>query len=265
VGERMKSAPVYFTIAQARFNPILTLDSFAPRIQEMLRKGGFPDFQRGVSTTINLANMTAAPDQGPAQNPLSQTPRYVFGDAEKTSAFVLEPAALSFQTTRYDVFETLLSSFERGLRAVEEAVNLSYTDRIGLRYLDAVFPKSGETLGDYLWPGLIGLAEKLENGALTYAFSENLVSVQDIHVRVRVVIQDGIVGFPPDLLPLTLKLDERFVQLQGCHATMDTDGWCESRQKFSVEQVLEQLGLIHTEIDKAFRSSVTENALKSWG
>jgi hypothetical protein len=35
---KMRSAPVYFTIAQVRFSPILTLDTYAPQIEERLRR-----------------------------------------------------------------------------------------------------------------------------------------------------------------------------------------------------------------------------------
>lgn len=265
MGQKMKFAPVYFTIAQARFNPILSLDSFVPQIQEKLRNAGFPDFQKATLTTLNIPPASIQPDQSLPQSPLSQTARYIFGDMDRTSIFLLDPNAFSLQTTHYDVFETLSSSFKTGLQAVEEAVSLSYTDRIGLRYLDAVFPKPEETLRDYLCPGLLGLTEKFKDHGLTYAFSENLASVQGINVRLRVIIQDGKIGFPPDLVPLTLRLDEGFAELQGRHAIMDTDGWSESREKFTLENVAEQLRRIHEEIDKAFRASVTEKALRVWG
>jgi uncharacterized protein (TIGR04255 family) len=52
---KMKSAPVYYVIVQVRFNPILSLDTYAAQIQERLRKEGFPDAQRGFLATINAA------------------------------------------------------------------------------------------------------------------------------------------------------------------------------------------------------------------
>jgi uncharacterized protein (TIGR04255 family) len=263
MGTKMRAAPVYFTIAQARFNPILTLESYAPQIQERLRKEGFPDAQKGFLATINL-NLAAPTEASAPQLPVAQTVRYTFGNMERTSSFILDQGALSFQTTEYDVFEKFLSNFLKGLRAVEEAVNLSYTDRIGLRYLDAVFPKSGETLRDYLCGSLLGLTEKLEE-TVVHAFSETLVKTDSVNVRSRVIIQDGQVGFPPDLQPLTLNLPERFRHLQGRHAIMDTDGWFDTREAFKLERISEQLTLIHTGIDRAFRASVTENALKVWG
>ena len=146
MGTKMRAAPVYFTIAQVRFNPILSLNTYAPQIQERLRKEGFPDAQKGFLATINLnVNVAPSSEGSSPQIPMAQSALYLFGNMERTSGFILDQGALSFQTTEYDVFETLLTDFLKGLQAVNDAVSLSYIDRIGLRYLDAVFPKSGET------------------------------------------------------------------------------------------------------------------------
>lgn len=263
MGTKMRSAPVYFTIAQVRFNPILTLDAYVPQIQERLRKEGFPDVQKAFVATINL-NVAPPNEASAPQVPFIQTTRHVFGNMGRTSGFILDQGALSFQATEYDVFESFSSDFLKGLEAVNEAVSLSYTERIGLRYLDAVFPKSGETLRDYLCGSMLGLTEKLED-TIVHAFSETLVKKDNVNVRSRVIIQQGEVGFPPDLQPMTLNLGERFRQLRGPHAIIDTDGWSESRDAFSVERVREQLILIHSGIERTFRASVTENALKAWG
>lgn len=265
MGRKMKSAPVYFTIAQVRFNPILSLETYAPQIQDRLRKEGFPDFQKALLATINL-NMNLAPTSeggSPPQLPMAQTARFMFGSMERTSGFILDQGALSFQTTEYDVFETFLETFLKGLQAVNEAVSLSYTDRIGLRYLDAVFPKSGESVRDYLSASILGLTEKIDD-TIVHSFSETLVKRENVNVRSRVIIQDGDMGFPPDLQPMTLKVGDRFTHLRGHHAIIDTDGWSEAREPFSGDRVREQLGLIHAGIEKTFRASITENALKTW-
>jgi len=265
MGTKMKAAPVYFSIAQVRFNPILSLEAYAPQIQERLRKEGFPDAQKGFLATINLnVNVAPSSEGGAPQLPMAQTTRYLFGNMERTSGFILDQGALSFQTTEYDVFETFLADFLKGLQAVHEAVSLSYTDRIGLRYLDAVFPKAGETVRDYLSPSILGLTEKIDD-TIVHSFSETLVKRENINVRSRVIIQEAEIGFPPDLPLQTLLLGKRFQGLRGRHAIIDTDGWSESRETFNLERIREQLSLIHAGIDKTFRASVTENALKAWG
>jgi uncharacterized protein (TIGR04255 family) len=258
----MTHAPVYFAIVQARFNPILALDVYAPQIQERFRRHGFPDVQRGVLTTLNL-NL-AAPAEGSApQVPVAQTTRYMFYNINRTSGFILDQGALSFQTTEYDVFDTFSGEFRQGLQAVHDAVELSYTDRVGFRYLDAVFPKENETLADYLNSSVLGLTEVFA-ATVVHSFSETNLRSGNVNVVARVIIQDGEVGFPPDLLPNILSVADRFRSLRGRHAILDTDGCFEQREAFSLDRIAGHLSAIHDEISKAFHATVTPSALKVW-
>lgn len=264
MSKKLKAAPVFFTIIQVRFNPILTLDAYVPQIQERLRKEGFPDAQRGVVATINLTPNTASPAEGnPPQIPIAQTPRFTFGNMKRTSNFVLDQGAISFQTTEYDVFEAFLADFMKGLEAVHQAIALDFTDRLGLRYLDAVFPKTGEAVKDYLSGSILGLTDKIDD-IIVHSFSETLVKREDIQVRSRVIIQDGELAFPPDLVGLNLTVPERFRGLKGRHAIIDTDGWSDAREAFNLDRIKEQFDSIHDGITTTFKASVTANALKVW-
>ncbi|HEV7217436.1 MAG TPA: TIGR04255 family protein [Terriglobales bacterium] len=264
MGKKLNAAPVFFTIMQVRFNPILTLDAYVPQIQDRLRKEGFPDAQKGFVATINLTLGGAPSAEGsPAQIPIAQTPRITFGNRERTAAFILDQGAISFQTTQYDVFETFLADFMKGLEAVHQAVTLDFTDRLGLRYLDAVFPKTGEAVKDYLSGSILGLTEKL-NDTIVHSFSETLVKREDIQVRSRVIIQDSELSFPPDLMGLNLSVPDRFRGLNGRHALIDTDGWSDAREAFSLDRIKERFDSIHDGITTTFKASVTPNALKVW-
>ena len=262
MARKMTHAPVYFAIVQARFNPILALDSYVPQIQERFRKDGFPDVQKGVLATLNL-NLAAPAEGSTPQVPVAQSTRYTFCNMDRTAGFILDQGALSFQTTEYEIFETFSDRFRQGLQAVHEAVDLNYTDRIGYRYLDAVFTKANESLGDYLNPSVIGLAEKFRD-SVVHSFSETNLRSANINVVARVIIQDGEVGFPPDLLPNILRLAERFRVLRGWHAILDTDGSFEGREPFSLDRIADHLNAIHDEIAKTFNATVTPNALKVW-
>jgi uncharacterized protein (TIGR04255 family) len=263
MARKMTHAPVYFAIMQARFNQILALDSYAPQIQEHLRKHGFPDVQKGALAAFNL-NLAAPTDESPPQVPVAQTPRYTFSNIDRTAAFILDQGALSLQTTEYDVFDTFCSHFQHGLQVVHDAVNLSFTDRIGFRYLDAVFPRTGESIGDYLNASVLGLGQHFQE-TIVHSFSETrLRTSSDIDVVARVIIQKGRVGFPPDLLPNPLRVPDRFQILQGHHAILDIDGFLERRETFNVDRVGDHLRLIHDEIAEAFRATVTPHAIKVW-
>jgi len=262
MGKKMQNAPVYFTIVQVRFNSILALESYAPKIQESLRKQKFPDVKRGVLTTFNISPPVPDEESNP-HIPLSQALRFMFYNMERTSGFLLDEGALTFQTTKYETFEKFSEDFLKGLKVVHEVVDLSYTDRIGIRYLDAIFPKEGEKLSEYLIESVRGIAEKLE-GVIVHSFSETLVRRDEVNLLARAIIQNGKLGFPPDIKPDILKIEERFKNLQGLHAILDTDGFTELRESFSLEKVNEHLYTIHSEINKAFRATITDKALKAW-
>jgi uncharacterized protein (TIGR04255 family) len=262
MARKMTHAPVYFAIVQARFNPILALDSYAPQIQEHFRKHDFPDAQRGALATFNL-NLAAPTEESAPQVPIVHTARYTFFNIDRTAGFILDQGGLSFQTTEYDLFDTFSGTFRHGLQVVHDAVNLSFTDRIGFRYLDAVFPKAGESLRDYLNVSVLGLGESFQE-ATVHSFSETRLRSADINVVARVITQNGGVGFPPDLLPNPVRVPDRFQILQGHHAILDTDGFLERRETFSLDRVSDHLRLIHDEIAKAFRATVTPHAIKAW-
>ncbi|KAB2891400.1 MAG: TIGR04255 family protein [Desulfobulbaceae bacterium] len=262
MGKKMRNAPVYFTIVQVRFNSILTLESYAPKIQESLRKQNYPDVKKGVINTFNMASSLAEEDSNP-HIPLNRSRRYMFSDMERTSGFILDEGALTFQTTNYETFEKFSDDFLNGLKVVHEVVELSYTDRIGIRYLDAVFPKEGENLSEYLAESVQGIAEKL-NGNIVHSFSETLARRDDVNLLARAIIQNGKLGFPPDVHSDMLNIKDRFKNLQGLHAILDTDGFTDRREPFSLEKVHTQLYTIHEEIRKAFYATITEKALKTW-
>lgn len=262
MGKKLTRAPVYFTLAQVRLNPVLALDSYVPKIQDQLRRQGYPDTKRGMLTTFNL-NIGNPSEGGTPQVPVSQTARYTFSNMDRTEGFILDQGALSFQTTEYDTFERFAKVFLMGLTIADQAVNFSYTDRIGLRYLDAVYPKIDETLSDYLSERVLGLYRRL-NGSLVHAFSETVIQNDFGRVVARTILQDGEIGFPPDLQPRELQLPERFRILRGQHAILDTDGSHERRDRFDLNQIETNLFAVHSLVIDAFKAIVTERALEIW-
>ena len=84
--------------------------------------------------------------------------RWSFTNSERTEGYLLLSNALVFHTTAYNTFESFLERTIFGLNLVHEIVELDYVERIGLRYLNAVFPINDETIEQYLNPGLLGFS-----------------------------------------------------------------------------------------------------------
>lgn len=260
MGKPLKKPPVYFTVAQARFNALLKLGDYLPAIQEGFRKAGYPAFTQHGGIAIQL--VVVQDGQQPVPQPVPHE-QHMFGNAEQTHSFVLQANALTFQSTNYGTFEAFSQAFLKGLEMVHDVVKLDYTERVGLRYLDQVSSQPGEALESYLAPEVQGLSSRL-GGQGVHSFSETLSTFGEVKLLSRVVIQDKGLAFPPDLRPEGMSVQSRFVEVHGRHAILDTDGFMEGRNLFSLDLVNAQLHEIHDIIGAAFKATVTEHALATW-
>jgi uncharacterized protein (TIGR04255 family) len=259
MGTPLKNPPVYFTLAQVRFNPILKLADYLPSIQEGLRRTGFPDFQphTGFIIKITMENGQAKPE------PQSQQ-RYFFGDIAKRHNFVLDSSSLTLQSTDYGRFESFSERFEKALARVHDAVGLDFIERVGLRYLDRVVPLAkDETLQAYIAREALGPRDLL-GGDAAHSYCETLTEINGVKLLSRVFTHTASVGFPPDLGQVLLHLQSRFVGPPLLHAVLDTDGFVERREPYSIETVHKHLDAIHSVIGDAFLSITTPHARKMW-
>lgn len=263
MGQKMKKAPVYFTIAQVRFNPILSLETYLSSIQESFRKLGYEDFKTTFFAAFNLSIIASGEGSSSEIPPTQKISRYTFGNMEGTRGFILEQNALSFQATDYDKFETFSGALLEGLDLLNKSVGISYSERVGIRYLDAVYPRNGEQLAEYLTQEMMGLTGRLE-GELLHSFSETMTRTAVGTMVSRTIIQGGPIGFPPDLTPIGLTVAERFTRLDGLHAIIDTDGFYEGREKFDAQSIKTHLHNLHDEIWKSFKATITPHAITVW-
>lgn len=259
MGTPLKNPPVYLTLAQVRFNPILKLADFLPSIQESFRQAGYPDFDRQHIISIQL---TAQEGQAPTPTPVQQE-RFQLGNAEKTHTFILDGQSLTLQSTNYGQFETFSACLLEGLSIVHDAVNLAFTERVGLRYLDRVMPQPGETIEQYLVEQVHGLNSRL-GGRPLYAYTEAMNEIGNIKLLSRVAIQEGPLAFPPDIQPGNMQIAERFTSYAGISAILDNDGFVEGREAFSTKAVAEHLDAIHKIIGTAFKTTATPYAFAAW-
>lgn len=263
MGTKMSNAPVYFVVGQVRFNTVLDLGSYLPAIQGRMRAEHFPDYKEEVRQQITLPFGGGSAEQPAAPSILPQS-RYTFSSIDGTSGFILENNALSFQTTAYSTFEAFSQCLLKGLNIIHEALGLDFTERVGLRYLDAVLPKDGvESLSDYLTPEVLGLSHKLKS-PLVHSVSETLSLSPAGQLISRVIIQKGRVGLPPELTGMTPKLHARFTGPEGQHAILDNDAFYESREVFDLSELEARLSVLHDEVSKSFKVMVTPHAVKTW-
>jgi uncharacterized protein (TIGR04255 family) len=260
MGTPLKSPPVYFTLAQVQFNPILKLLDFLPAIQDGFRNLGFPDYapQKVFALRIAVQNGQAIPAMP------GLVDRFAFHNAEMTQSFLVDADKLTFQSTDYGRFEAFSDHLLQGLGLLDEILRLDFTERVGLRYLDQVVPQGTDKLSEYLVAEVLGVSDRLGGKALR-SFSEALNDIGGIKLLSRVIIQEGGLGFPPDLMANNMVVAQRFQEFTGLHAILDNDGFVEGREAYSLDGLKKHLHAIHGVISDAFHATATPHAFAVWG
>lgn len=272
MGRRMGNPPVYFVIGQIKHNAVLQLNNYIAGIQENLRKAGYPDYRTAtaINTVLTPQQDGRGPDAAAASVTIKQVAQHRFQNLSRRSCIILAQDAVSFQTTEYETFEQFSSELWKAVRTVDQAVSgLSYVERIGLRYLDAVIPQEGETLNQYLVREVLGVSGLVSDIRPSHSFSESaLRSDNDYTIVTRVFSHEGQLGLPADLGAENMPFLDRFEQFRKSapvrHAIIDTDGSWTGRGEFSESFNANALTKIHDLIDVAFRANLDPHAIKVW-
>jgi uncharacterized protein (TIGR04255 family) len=262
---KLKNAPVYFALVQVKHNPVPLLDVYAQSIKDEMRKAGYPDQEQSVALSFSFVT-SEQPDQQPTAKQ-EQIQRLMFFNLSKTKGFIVEPSAITFYTTDYDVSKTFFSDFLSGVSIVHNCVKLDYIERIGLRYLDAVVPPKGfGQLAEFLTPTVLGLTDVQGDIKVSHSISETHFSADDCNVLARTIIinNKGPIGFPMDIQLNGVTLDEKFASVNSEHAILDTDASIEGRRVFDASLLSDELKKLKNGTRKAFGLLVTNEAIAFW-
>lgn len=257
---RLANAPVCFTLAQMRFNPVLDMGAIIPSLQGAFLKIGFPDFEESRVQGIEL-------QQGADGFSVNQRSvlRFVFRSRERTAALVLDSDALTFELTDYPVFEDFSRSFLTALSIVHDHRPIEYCDRLGMRMLDVIQPVGTETLDQYVQPqalGFLGLAAtELEH---KHTLTESLFQQGARTLLIRTLRSSQGLAVPPDLAPLRLNIAPKFLEHQGESLMLDTDSFQGERTDFSFDSTMDHLRQLKCELSASFKAVVTPHALQMW-
>lgn len=261
MGTRLSRAPVCFTLAQMRFNPMLTMEPLLPGLQEAFRLAGFPDY---VQTEVRTLEVSTASD-GTHQLSTTTITRLMYRNKGETAAILLDPGALTFELTDYPDFDAFSATFLKALEIVHQHRPIEYCDRLGIRMLDAVQADEGTSLEQYLVPQTMGLGflapEGLEH---QQTLTESLFEQGPRALLVRAVRVPNGLAVPPDLVPLRLKLRQRFVDFRGDTVMLDCDSSNSSRSDYSPEATMTELAELKAALSRSFKALVTPYAIEKW-
>lgn len=258
---RLNQAPVCFTLAQMRFNPVLDMSSMVPALQQDFRLAGYPDYESAIAQTIEFQ-----PEEGGgfAISPMAAT-RHIFRNKGQTAALVLDSGSLTYELTDYPVFEEFSAAFLGALKIVHAHRAIEYSDRLGMRMLDAIQPKDGENLDRYVVPQTTGLAELMDAGMeFQHAVTDSVFKKEQRTLRVRTMRAPRGFLAPSDLTPLRLKVAPRFLEHRGEALMVDSDSFREGRCDFSMDVAREELAELKGALARTFKAVVTDHARRVW-
>ncbi|TAN13651.1 MAG: TIGR04255 family protein [Burkholderiaceae bacterium] len=261
----MSNAPVYYALAQAHFNPVAAMAKYVDQIQDRLRRDGYPLFEPQQFMQL----VVPGPGQAQPREPqIQQAVSWLMTRSDRSAGFILGPSTITYHTTRYQTHNEFIAELLRGLAAVHEAVSLDHVSRLGLRYLDAVLPRAGETTEQYLVGGLHGIDfDAVRQHAMTESVftTDTRPLARNGTLVVRVYRAVAPLGFPPDMLPTGLAVAPQFeIKEAREHAIIDTDHYVQGRMPVELDELNEQLISLHATIKSVFRATTTDHARGVW-
>jgi uncharacterized protein (TIGR04255 family) len=258
MGKKLPNAPIFYVLAQVRFAALPKISERISDVQEDLRENGFQDpFDESI-TTIEFDMQAAQPGVQ-----TKAVKRWVSRNADRTAGFLFDSSSMTYHTTAYEDSTTLVDTFTKGLEIFNKYVNIQLVDRIGVRTLDAVFPKDGECIEKYINRSVLGLYGEL-NYELQHAFSETVLNSPLGTVMTRALTQSAGISMPPDLMSPHFVLAKRFVNLSGVHTMIDIDATKGDRAPFDLNHVKETMVALKTLASESFWKTVTKEAEVIW-
>lgn len=260
----LPNQPLFYVLASVRFQPWMRLPSKIPEIQDELRDR-FPLVNQVMVGQISLGvpSLEGSPMQ---PRPIA----WAFHAADRKLGCQLSADQVVVHATAYESFEKFAEELRIVLAAVERHARLFDVGAIGIRYLDRVAPKDGETLADYMhaeslprrlgdlepFSGLSQAVYRTRTGILQARFwtGENYFSVPDDLVPLYAMTQDLDAGGAP--IP----------PLAPGHGILDSDSIWTSPQptRMDASAIISKLGELHEHSHEYFNAACKPHAYQVW-
>lgn len=260
----LSNAPVYYSLAQARFNPVAAMEEYAGKIQDRLRREGYTilETEQVQGFEFSFGNM---PPTQPAR--AKQIQHWFFTKSDRSCGYVLGQDFLTFQSTRYESHQDFFNDLIAGIEVVHEIVQLEAVSRLGVRYLNAILPGENETTEKYLADGVHGVA--IEGAKRKFSAWESIFETQcgetSGTLLTKVYKAFGLIGFPSDLVAQSVQIQPKFqLAEEKHHAVLDMDHYLDASFPAEREALLPALTALYDAIAVSFRAIATPHAFNVW-
>jgi uncharacterized protein (TIGR04255 family) len=187
---RLSHSPLSLVLCQVRFSPLLAMGEYIPRIQDRMRRTGYP---------VNASTPIQELQFGPTGAVTRDRVHWEFVAKDQRSSVVVAEGFVVLQTTSYDDFETFIAQIKSVVSTVNEVVDAIVIQRVGLRYVDAIVPKSGESWRDYVQPSLHGFESRLFKEDSALRLHQTVAATDTGTMLVRIHQNREGATLPPDL------------------------------------------------------------------
>jgi uncharacterized protein (TIGR04255 family) len=257
---RLSKSPIALVLCQIRFSGIMGMESsYLPDIQARLRGIGFK-----VNASGQVAQVLMTP-QGPHAQAANH---FEFQNIERTESIVVGTDFATYQATRYVCFNDFLERLLRVINQISAVTNGLTIERLGLRYIDIVIPKTGETWQRYVQPGLRGITSPCFKTQVDEQIHQVVTETKvDGTMILRVLSNPKGIPLPPDLVATKLSLNIQGTVIEGIGAAViDVDHFCTtSPMDFDATTIGKRLrDLKHVILDVWKDQIVTREALETW-
>lgn len=255
---KLHNDPLSLVLCQIRFSKVRRMPEFIPQIHDLLRKEGFPE---DVSATVQQVVITPSGPQ------VTEHKQDEFRSKDNQWSLTISEDMLALISTAYDRFEGFSNRLKRSLEIIDQIAEIHHglIQRIGLRYVDVIDPRPGETFRDYLQPSLHGPQSPVFSDEKQWMHLEFVGKTEAGTMIVRLTQNDQGIVLPPDIIHKPMKQKMK-IDAGKIVTLVDTDHFVEGSWDYDLESIMSTTNELHEAINAAwFNDLVTKEALQIWG
>jgi len=266
----LSKQPLALVLAQVKFSPIQAMEEYIPKIQDHLRKSGYPVYSEQQNFVFEVLPVV------PANIKQITIIQWRFESPSLDAVVIIDKEQVLFQTSSYSNFEDFIREFLTILKVVfqfTEHEKFGIVSRLGLRYVDQIRKlNKTDDIDSYLRKELRGMtcteyADDKKQYSIAMLGNTKPAKTFEGQLAIRIFRGERGIDLPPDLMPSapsnrkTVSPDEDIAMVDMDHYWIGSKG-----PDNNIIQIIEEMFYrLHDTIINGFQNSViSEEGMKKW-
>ena len=246
----LANAPLVRVIGQVRFPLVISLQhrDFVAPFQEAIRQK-YPVLRQEGTRSIEL--------QPDGNTIVESSVLWRFHDAAGAWRVTLGTDFLALETTRYNSRSDFLDRFQYVLEALQEHVELSVIDRVGLRFIDRIAANDVDDLHRLIQPQVVGVLGTALAPLTQQAVAHHVFHLPDENAQMSVRWGS---------LPPNVTFDPAAIEaIEAPSWVLDIDAFVQDTVDFELGATMTLSRALAERIYSVFRWVITDEFLKRYG